>query len=278
MTSPDVKQVTVYYCAPHALYQKVKPYLIDYEIEGGFPRTNIIPEAHQIMLQDIRGREDSFDFESSGFGVAEMQTSMSYDDFRHPDTVRDVYCQEVASCLLQYTDAAAVQVFDFAVTDKLPALQPAMQVHVDSDSSHENLKWIVQSLQGGNAECMSAEQRCTYCNVWRPLKGPVLDWSLAMCNAQTVLSEDLMSTDVLGGKHMLTEDMRVFYNERHEWFYLSNQTPDELLIFRQADTNSTFMGVPHTSFSDPSASQSDYLRESVEIRAIIYHKSKLKET
>ena len=111
----DVKEAKVYYCTRHPLYEQVKPYLIDFESDSGFPRTNIIPEPHDVFIKDIRGIESDFSFEDNGFAVLEMQTTMQEEDFEDPAKIRDLYCEEVAGCLLSYLGAAAVQVFDFAV-------------------------------------------------------------------------------------------------------------------------------------------------------------------
>jgi hypothetical protein len=51
-----------------------------------------------------------------------------------------------------------------------------------------------------------------------------------------------MATDVIGGNNRLSEDLRVFYDSDHKWYYLSEQMPDELLVFRQADTDPLKMG------------------------------------
>lgn len=250
--SRHVPSATVYYCTRHPLYSSVKPYLIDYEDSSDFPRTNIIPEAHSISITDIRGTESTFSFEENGFAVLQMQSAMTYEDFENSEKIRAIYCAEVASCLLQYFGASEVHVFDFAVRrrhpsypfkviDKLPALQPATQVHVDS--SYENLHSLIKDLSGEKAEEIFENYHCSYSNVWKPLHGPVKDWSLAMCDAATVKSRDeFMATDVIGDNDRLSEDLRVFHDSDHKWYYLSEQMADELLVFRQADTDASKLG------------------------------------
>ncbi len=66
---------------------------------------------------------------------------------------------------------------------------------------------------------------------------------MAVCDAKSIRSpDDFTATDVIGGEHGLSEDMRVVYDENHKWYYLKDQTPDELLLFRQCDTDSTKLG------------------------------------
>ncbi len=108
-------KATVYYFYRHPLYQSVKPYLIDYEVEDNFPRTNIIPEPHNVFIQNLRGKEGEFSFDENGFAILEMRSGMRYEDFGDTDKIKDLYLEEISSCLLTYFGARGVHIFDFAV-------------------------------------------------------------------------------------------------------------------------------------------------------------------
>jgi hypothetical protein len=74
-------------------------------------------------------------------------------------------------------------------------------------------------------------------SVWKPLKGPLMDWPLALCSAETVnYDNDLIACDLVN-RSSYSENMQVYYNANHEWWYLSGQLTSELLVFRQADTS-----------------------------------------
>lgn len=81
--------------------------------------------------------------------------------------------------------------------------------------------------------------------------------------------------------------MLVHFNPKQRWYYLSNQLPSELLVFRQADSDSRqgiqylkakaiivliiLAGVPHASFDNPlPAPANSVVRESIEVRAIVF--------
>lgn len=109
------------------LYEKEKPYTIDYSIpawEADIERTNFRADAHEVVITDIRGKEDQFTFDANGFAVIETESEMSYDDFQDRKKVETVFCEEMASILLQYfNDAAAVRVFDIEVSaDQIAAM------------------------------------------------------------------------------------------------------------------------------------------------------------
>jgi hypothetical protein len=75
-------------------------------------------------------------------------------------------------------------------------------------------------------------------SVWKPLKGPLHDWPLAVCDASTVdTTKDLTAMDFFMREDTVIENIQVYYNEAHKWYYLSNQLIHELLVFRQGGSN-----------------------------------------
>lgn len=73
-------------------------------------------------------------------------------------------------------------------------------------------------------------------SVWKPLKGPLNDWPLTFCDASTVQSNmDLEAADLLY-PDLATENFQVYHRPEYKWYYLSNQTPSELIVFMQADS------------------------------------------
>jgi hypothetical protein len=80
-------------------------------------------------------------------------------------------------------------------------------------------------------------------SVWKPLRGPIHDWPLAICDAESVDKEDVTPADVVSLEQAI-ENMVVHYNPKQQWYYLSNQEPNELLIFRQADSENRQGQVP----------------------------------
>ncbi len=101
-------------------YKTQKPYSIDYRIqdwENDITRSNYKgQQVDNIRIRDIRSKEDQFTFDSNGYAVIELESSMLYEEFEDPDKVDAIYCEEVASCLLRYfRGAAAVQIYDVEV-------------------------------------------------------------------------------------------------------------------------------------------------------------------
>lgn len=100
-------------------FEQEKPYTVHHSVlgwEGNVPRTNLrSTEAVAVAIKDLRGRESQFSFRKNGFAVLEMDSKLAYEDFEDRTKVEEVYCQELASSLLAYFNAQAVQFSDIEV-------------------------------------------------------------------------------------------------------------------------------------------------------------------
>lgn len=76
-------------------------------------------------------------------------------------------------------------------------------------------------------------------SAWRPLKGPLNDWPLGLCDARTVdVKSDTMPGDIVF-REFATENLQVHYSPSHTWYWLPRQTVDEVLIFKSAESDAT---------------------------------------
>lgn len=127
-------------------------------------------------------------------------------------------------------------------------------------------------------------------SVWKPLRGPVRDWPLAVCDRSTVdLAKDVKAADLVFARHAV-ENCQIHYSSCHKWYYLSDQQPEEAWVFLQSDSADTersgkykqviralsmklslTKGVPHSSFRLPQRGQVGESRESIEVRALVYY-------
>ena len=88
-------------------------------------------------------------------------------------------------------------------------------------------------------------------SVWHPLQGPLVDWPLALCDASTVnFANDTMPGDVVD-RDAIFENTQVHFSQGQKWFYLSNQLPSEMLIFKNADSDEKFGASPGEYNSSP---------------------------
>jgi hypothetical protein len=77
----------------------------------------------------------------------------------------------------------------------------------------------------------------------------VTDWPLAVCDARTVnLERDCIALDVVS-RDFYTENYQLYPNDNYKWYYLNNQKADEVMIFRQTDTDDRYTVGMFSSFS-----------------------------
>ena len=73
------------------------------------------------------------------------------------------------------------------------------------------------------------------CSVWKPLKGPVKDWPLALCDPTSVDAMDLEAADLVYHDYVV-ENRQIYRKPGQKWYYISDQQPNEAWIFRQSDS------------------------------------------
>jgi hypothetical protein len=95
-----------------------------------------------------------------------------------------------------------------------------------------------------------------------------------MADGTTVAPEDLVASDLIYPDRR-GETYSVRYNPNHRWFYFPEMTADEALLLKCYDSTTdgrTQFG-PHTAFVDPTTPPDTPPRESIEIRALVFHRA-----
>jgi hypothetical protein len=114
-------------------------------------------------------------------------------------------------------------------------------------------------------------QRFIIVNVWRSIRGTVLNAPLALCDAASLAPEDLVSVE-RKAKDRIGEIQQAVYNPAHRWYYFPDMRPDEALLIKTydsvADGRARF--TIHTSFDDPNAAADAPPRESLETRCFAF--------
>jgi len=204
---------------------------------------------------------------------------MTYEDFNDETKIDKVYLKEIAESLKSSLHACRVQIFEhlvrkrhtnfpFAAGEEWLYKQPTTVAHMDM--SREWAATMGRRLNHKIGLGNLPSQKYQYINVWKPLRGPVQDWPLALCDPRTVDPASLQDGDVVF-KDFVIENKLLQYKTENKWYYVSNQRADEIWVFMQADSRDDGLcGVPHTSFLHPESGESTFPRESIEVRAIVY--------
>jgi hypothetical protein len=253
-----------------------RPRYYAYETQSGELRSNLTADPHIVKIRSMRPIASELDLDRQGFALVEQQTAVK--DFWDDDEVRRVYYPEAERFLAEYTGASRVFIFDHLQRRRVPGLkdrttggprQPATRVHVDHTARSGPQR--VRDLLPDEAEEL-LKGRVQVINLWRPIRGPLQDAPLAVCDARTVAFEDLVPSDLVY-QNRVGETYSVTYNPAHEWYYAPQLEREEALLLKIADTKtdgrSRFM--PHTGFTDPTTPPDAFPRESIELRTLVFH-------
>ena len=81
-------------------------------------------------------------------------------------------------------------------------------------------------------------------SIWKPIRGPVEDWPLALCDPNSLdVDNDLRVHDVVfDPDESVSEAYQLHYSPSHKWYYVNNQTVEEVWIFLQSDSKTPYRG------------------------------------
>jgi hypothetical protein len=247
-----------------------------YAYDAGEVSSNMTLEPHRVPIRDMRPIASEIEVDRQGFALVEQHTAVR--DFWDDEEVRRVYYPEAERFIAEKTGASRVFIFDHLQRRRVPGAtrrapgvppQPATRVHVDHTSRSGPQR--VRDLLPDEAEEL-LKGRVQVINLWRPIRGPLQDSPLAVCDARTVDPADLVPSDLVY-RERVGETYSVTYNPAHEWYYVPEMRREQALLLKIADTKTDGRArfMPHTSFTDPTTPPDAFPRESIELRTLVFH-------
>ncbi len=252
-----------------------------YEPPPGIPWENSQYALQQMHIADARSTAHGSSIDREGFELWDAPTLVK--DFLDDDAVRTIYYREAAELALAVTGAQHAYVFDHLVRKREPdraALtfgrrggdgRAAANGRVHNDyteaSGRKRLDLVLT-----DANAASQVKRYAIVNVWRSIKGPVLDTPLAICDARTLVVSDLVRSEVRYPRRT-GEIYQAVYSPLHRWSFYSAMDRHEALVFKQYDSQVSGVArfVPHAAFDHPHAPADAPLRESIELRCLVVY-------
>jgi hypothetical protein len=260
------------YLAPTA----ERPRTYTYDPPPGLPRSTAVNEPHTVAIEDARPILPRLSLDEQGFSLVPHASAVR--DFYDEAEVKAVYYPEAERLLQALTGADRVHVFDSTVRRRVPGAedrlagqprQPVPRVHVDHTERsgpqrvRELLPEEAERLLGGRVQII---------NLWRPIRGPLRDMPLAVADARTVRPEQLVASDLVY-EHRVGETYGVTFDPAHRWYYFPLMQADEVLLLKCYDSRNDGRArfTPHTAFADPTTPAGASPRESIELRALVFH-------
>ncbi|OTA54711.1 hypothetical protein K449DRAFT_401005 [Hypoxylon sp. EC38] len=269
-TASDHVETDIFYFSRNDKFSNEKPYTLTFPVDHipGAQVSNHEFESRKTKIRDVRGSLLP-DLNIHGFTFVQWETAMSRDEFESPENIIQKYYPELVTMLkASFPHYKKVAFFDNTVRRRVSAYpeakgtpttsaQPYRYTHVDYTAHGAKLK--LKNALGEDVLNERLKMNCDIINIWRLINdGPTRDWPLAFCDWRTIdINEDLIPNDVVYPKG-LGESCFLRSNPNHAWWYLQNQEPNEVVIFRNVCLNDE-------------ASPHDVLRESIEVRLAAFY-------
>ncbi|HSV46460.1 MAG TPA: CmcJ/NvfI family oxidoreductase [Ramlibacter sp.] len=248
-------------------------------------RTNLAFEPHSVRIHDVRGVSEQFSLDVEGFafitcpsayaGRPEMR-ELNITHQLQGNAVNHGYHAEVADRLKALTGAREIvpQTSGLIVrTTGGPRKQswagPATFVHLDYTAPTAEL--FLGIALGEEGRQVAPYRRFAVYQTWRAISPAPQPNTLAVCDGRSVSPSDAIFWDNRLGPDDVPgtcfESRLCRAGDGHRWYYLSNMTMDDLLVFKGFDSDHPdAMNAMHTSFDHPEAGPGAIPRESLESR------------
>ena len=230
-------------------------------------------KEHVMTIHNGRLGHGERTLDREGFVFTPHETKV--ESFFDADEVKAVYDAEAAELVKRFSGASRVHVFDHTLrvasdetrTEK-KLREPVRVVH--NDYTEKSGPQRVRDLLPDEADEL-LQRRFAVVQVWRPIRKPVQDLPLAICDAQSIAADDFVPTDLVY-KDRIGEVLQIAHNPDHRWFYFPEMARNEALVFKcydsMTDGRSRFSA--HSAFDDPTSPPDAPPRESIETRTLAF--------
>lgn len=243
-------------------------------------------DPHEMRIFDARPWRESLEVDTHGFCLANLRTSL-------PETlevlfeekevkIREVYWPEIIELVRRVivrNDQSPKYVFALG-TQKFTEDKSRGLLGSYSRSAHADFADVVfdraykMLTKRGVSEQEALSMDLMFVNAWRPFGRVVRDNPLTLLDWTSLdPSKDVhglqRGAEIQKGNILAST---VTYNSAHRWMYLPDMTPEEVWLFKQADSRPASSGLSrhafHTSFRQPGQGSTDRTRRSIAVRLL----------
>ena len=195
-------------------------------------------EKRPMAVADGRAHAAELSFEKNGFVLVPAPTKV--ESFFDEQQLKSVYYPEAEQLIKDVSGASRVVIFD-------------------------------HTLRSGDEADLLLRGRVAIVQVWRAINRPIESNPLALADARTVATEDLLVSE-RRYPNRVGQTYRLKYNAAHRWFYFPRMRRDEAIVFKVYDSANDGRArfTPHTSFDDPTTPSGAPPRQSIEVRAFAF--------
>ncbi|EEP82156.1 predicted protein [Uncinocarpus reesii 1704] len=255
----------IQYLARDGQHQLVKPYYLYFKYDSVIAPTNTTADDHFVHIRNARNLDipSGEMFSKWGFAQLRLDCPLTPEEYCDDKKVEEVLYPEYKSIArLLFPNAARVEVLEHAVS-KDPKMEGFKRLIVWNQVRKRHPRWLSESLErhefttnqpsdyvhidmtaSSAAKCSIKQfniypksySRFVVVNLWKPIRGPVYDFPLTLCDRRTVdYASQATAMDIVT-RDYVNENTRIYFDERHKWYYWHGMQADEVIAFIQADS------------------------------------------
>lgn len=239
---------------------------------------NWIEDQHDMHIENVRGKEELYKLDNAGFQYG--REAAKHTSFLNDAEIEREYYPESIDLIKRVTGASSIVIFDHTIRRRRPGepddspqkRQPVPLVHVDQTTA-SSIARVHRHLPPTEAPSL-LRRRFQVINIWRPISHAAVDWPLALCDFRSVDAKNDLLPVALIYPDREGETYGITYNPNHQWKYMKAMTPEEFVLIKCFDSiqdGSVARLTPHSGFQDPNTPEGTPLRESIELRALVFY-------
>lgn len=237
-------------------------------------RSTLALRRETVEIHDARDLPEPASLDREGFTLATAPSAVR--DFADPKQILEIYLPELARIVQRLYGASRVWMSPGTVTRITDSSERARRRTPDAarflhlDYSARSAPEFLEASLGYDADQARRARRVIAVNTWRSLTPAPQNVPLAVCDQRSSTLDDLMVADAqyaaAQGSHTF-EISVTRYNPQHRWWFFSNMSPEEILVFKGWDLSpQPTPSVIHGAFEDPACPPGTPERISIEAR------------
>ena len=262
--------------APIRYYVGKSKKIVNYACQPppGVPRQSGIYDVFRMQVENGRTRQSSLTLDDQGLQLVTHETEVT--DFYDPDQVLSVYYLEVEELVKTKLGAEKVVAFDHNVRCALRKKKGDRSISGTTRFAHNDYTLSsgaqrLRDLLGRQKAAERLKLRVMQITMWRPIRGPIQESPLAVCDARSLEPDDLVDTDLVF-EDRTGKIYTVAHNPNHRWIYFPQMQATEALLMKGYDSldGGQARFTAHTGFDDPTTPIGALARESIEVRTFVF--------
>ncbi|KAK7754570.1 hypothetical protein SLS62_003352 [Diatrype stigma] len=247
-----------------------------------------------ITAQDLRYATPRLTYQTDNFELRERPTTLTAEQFENDSPegkklIEELYYPDCKALVEEVTGCKNVHPFMYQTRCQPYQVKDIFNnrvkhaglgaVHVDRDLGNLEVRLDFVFGEGEAARLLREHKRIGIVNVWRPVgvNAEVLPLTLIKHTAVPDMTYDShmrrvysRNDPMVSIKGIKGHETSLIHDHRFVYYYASNQTPDEVLIFNSFDTDVKKV-VPHAGFWDNNTRPDAPDRRSVEVRCFVFY-------